>query len=144
MYSHSVDIPCIIITFIALLAPRIMQNLRSRQTTSAKSNGLPMHSSSRSRNILRRSQVKPAEEEAEEDHSAILSDNERDDFSNSYASGYPLSSAQANYAYHTPMDDEYTSISTPFEVVPRQGKNRVRRVSRGGRRMFRTLVVCCY
>jgi hypothetical protein len=118
-------------TIIALLLPRIMQNLRARQTASAKSNGLPMHSSSRSRNILRRSHVKAAEEEAEEDQSAILSDNEHDDFSTSYASGYPISSAQSNYAYHTPMDDEYTGIATPFEVVPRQGKNRVRRVSRG-------------
>lgn len=121
---------CLILSIIALLLPRIIQNLRLRRTTSAKSNGLPMHSSSRSRNILRRSQVKAAEEEAEEDQSAILSDNEQDDFSASYASGYPISSPQANYAYHTPMDDDYASIPTPFEVVPRQGKNRVRRVSR--------------
>lgn len=75
--------------------------------------------------------MKAAEEEAEEDQSAVLSDNEQDDFSSSYAAGYPISSPQAHYAYHTPTDDDYTSIITPFEVVPRQGKNRVRRVSRG-------------
>jgi hypothetical protein len=89
-----------------------------------------MHSASRSRNILRRSQVKSAEEE-ENDESAILSDNDADDFSGSYTTGYPISPAHANYAYHSPTDDDYTSITTPFEVVPRQGKNRVRRVSRG-------------
>lgn len=118
------------LTVLALLLPRLLRNVRSRQSTSAKSNGLPMHASSRSRNILRRSQVKPAEEE-EEEATNMLSDHENDDYSTSYISGYPMSSAQANYAYHTPTDDEYTSIATPFEVVPRQGKNRVRRVSRG-------------
>lgn len=111
---------------LALLVPRLWHTLRSRQGTVAKSNGLPLHSS---RGILRRSQIKPAEEE--EEAAVVPSDTEYDDFSASYMSGYPISSAQANYAYHTPTDDEYTSISTPYEVVPRQGKNRVRRVSRG-------------
>lgn len=75
--------------------------------------------------------MKTAEEEEEDEHAGALSEGEADDFSTSYATGYPISPAHANYAYHSPTDDDYGSIPASFEVVPRQGKNRVRRVSRG-------------
>jgi hypothetical protein len=83
--------------------------------------------------------VKPADEE-DDDGSAIVSDNdgsENDDsiiVNDSYTSGYPISPMHTQYAYHSPTDDDYVAISTPREVVPRQGTGRVRRVSRGASR----------
>lgn len=102
-----------------------------------------MRTSSISRSILRRSAVKPADEE-DEDGSAILSENEASDNDtsfidhDSYTSGY-VSPLHSTYAYHSPTDEDYM-IATPREVVPRQGAGRVRRVSRGERKLAASCV----
>ena len=109
--------------------PRVYRNLRSRKGTSARANGLPMYTNSFSR-ILQRSKLKRAEEEDDQASAAASESDEEDQMTNSYA-GYPISPPHANYSYHSPTDDEYASMVTPREIVPRQGKNMVRRVSRG-------------
>lgn len=79
--------------------------------------------------------MKPADDDEDDDGNASAASSQSDDEdaynTSSYAS-YPISPPHANYAYHSPVDDDYSSIVTPREIVPRQGKSRVRRVSRGG------------
>lgn len=87
-----------------------------------------MHSSSLAR-VLRRG-VKAADNE-DADEAAVISESEDEMMNSSYSTSYPISPPHANYAYSSPTDDDYASIVTPFEIIPRQGvKNRVRRVSR--------------
>jgi hypothetical protein len=89
-----------------------------------------MHTHSLSR-VLRRSTVKPADED-DADAAAMLSESEEDEYTSSSYATYPISPPHSSYAYHSPTDDDYASVVTPLDIVPRQGKNRVRRVSRGG------------
>lgn len=117
-----------------LAIPRVYENLITRKGTSARSNGLAPSSSPSLLRFLRRSQVKPADEEEDFDDNASISSGDGDedyqDINNSFS--YPISPLHNHYSYHSPTDDDYTNIVSPREIVPRQGKSRVRRVSRGG------------
>ncbi|CAD6564688.1 MAG: hypothetical protein CYPHOPRED_004621 [Cyphobasidiales sp. Tagirdzhanova-0007] len=128
IYSH-IYIPFVLLSLCVLAFPRIYSNLRSRNGTSARSNGLPLHSNSLSR-ILRLSKAKPAneEEDVDEDDLLSVSESDEDEHAGHSYSGYAISSPHANYSYHSPTDDEYASMVTPREIVPRQGRNKGLRI----------------